>query len=177
MADNVNKKNIDDIVSGVHEALKTGEFSGAGVHFEFVEESCDSAIVFEDDETEKEVAPTVEKSPDNSKPEKADKASDDDSLMRESALGSSIWTTYVPRFTEVSDSYKMKKSDSIPPAPEPVPPVRPTVEKPVLSIDDDTVDAVDPTAEIENEKPVSDATLVTSGNSLVTDADEVSTVF
>ena len=148
MTDNVNKNNIDDIVSGVHEALKTGEFSGADVHFEFVEESVDSAIVFEDEEAEKEVSSSANEALGSQEPEKADKASDEDSAKQAGAIGSSIWTTYVPRFTEVSDSYKMKKSGTVPAEPEPAVPTRSTVEKPVLAVDDDAVDAVDPTAEI-----------------------------
>ena len=65
MADNTSKSNIDDIVSGVQQALKSGELSDGGVKFEFFDEdSEENSFTFEI------VEPKEEKSEEKEKVEK-----------------------------------------------------------------------------------------------------------
>ena len=55
MADNINRDSIDDIVSGVKEALRSGESIEGGVSLEFFEEDeTGVALVFEDEESDAE---------------------------------------------------------------------------------------------------------------------------
>lgn len=174
MSDNQKINNIDDIVSGVKEALKAGELSEGKVRFEFIEAEEESVgLVFED--ITEEIAPaekadTVDKSPEI-KAEKADENSETDT---ENPVSAGIWTTYVPRFTEVSESYRMKDNGAEEEKTQP----RVNKEPPIaVPEENDAAEELDPTAEIETEGEMGEATVVTSGNSASSDSDNVSTVY
>ena len=178
MADNINRGSIDDIVSGVKEALRSGESLEGGVSLEFFEDDeCDVALVFDDGESSVEPDEESEK---RREPEpkltEASPAFEEESEEAEKTVAPQdrIWTTYVPRFTAASDNYRMKKSDelSVPRAYEEK---KTQLDTPVFSADSDEAD-VDPTAELDSEAGILDATVVSSGNT-VSDNTDVSKVF
>ena len=175
MADNINSRDIDDIVSGVRAALSSGEGLG-GVRFEFVEEDEEAvSLVFDDEdsleETVTEADPIVVEAeePVVTVPEKKEEKEKPFSVSEEK-----IWTTYVPRFTGASDRYTMRKKEetaSAQPAYEAksvrdIPIFTPTAQE----------KAIDPTAEIDSEDSIVGATVITPGN-VVDDSADKSTVF
>ena len=180
MADNINKSNIDDIVSGVRKTLEAGEVSGGGISFEFVEDEPDNAaLVFEVSEPEEKTEEIKQEEP--SEPEKpvADTEEKTESAPTSEKTSDSahatIWTTYVPRFTEVSENYRMKSGDSFEEAP--VSPVKKERELPISVSDEPDGSEVDPTAEPECETVAPGATIVTSGAPVRDEREDVSTVF
>ena len=178
MADNINRGSIDDIVSGVKEALRSGESLEGGVSLEFFEDDeCDVALVFDDGESSVEPDEESEKRREpEPKPTEDSPAFEEESEEAEKTVAPQdrIWTTYVPRFTAASDNYRMKKSDelSVPRAYEEK---KTQLDTPVFSADSDEAD-VDPTAELDSEAGILDATVVSSGNT-VSDNTDISKVF
>ncbi len=170
MADNQKFNNIDDILSGVNEALRAGELSESKVKFEFVEaEEEEVSLVFEDlTDKEEEISevPEIELA-EEKLPEKAEEPEE------EKSISAGIWTTYVPRFTEVSENYRMKDSSAEEEKP------KPSVkrESPIELPDEAESEKIDPTAEIESEKSLPGATVVVSGSSDFSDAENVLTVY
>lgn len=177
MAENIGNGNIDEIVNKVKESLKAGELV-TNVSFEFEDE--------EESETEASLALQ------EAEPETADNPSEkiesieiiaEESIQKapapqteQSSVGSGIYTTYVPRFTSVSDNYRIKESKQ---SAEDVSSA-PISEQPkavTLDFENMATDPIDPTAELLNESAVADATVVISGNSYESDADDVSAVF
>ena len=162
MADN--KNSIDEIVSGVNEALKSGSVSSDNVRLEFFEEDgVTPALVFEEEEimeapseptasqTESECAETKEEAKPSSKA-----ASDEPK----------IWTTYVPKFTDASQTYRMKGQ----PAP------KNEAEQKTETVSAENTETVDPTGELI-ESAVTDATLVRSSVGGLNEGEDVSTMF
>ena len=180
MADNINKSSIDDIVSGVRKTLESGEISEGGVRFEFVEDAEEKTqLVFEDfepEETEMKAETEQEESSlEAFESEKAGEVSVAEDKEKIKAAPSVIWTTYVPRFTEVSENYRMK--DGTEEESEPVIKPKRDIESPIFVSEDEQEIALDPTAELESDNGISGATLVTSGNAANDDNEDVSTVF
>jgi len=184
MADNINKSNIDDIVSGVRKTLEAGEVSGGGISFEFVEDEPDNAaLVFEVSEPEEEKTeeikpeePSEPEEPASDTEEKAESAPMSDEPSE--SAHATIWTTYVPRFTEVSENYRMKSGDSFEEEPiAPVKPVKKERELPISVSDEPDGSEVDPTAEPECEMVAPGATIVSSGAPVRDEREDVSTVF
>ncbi len=189
MADNINKDSIDDIVSNVRKTLESGEVSDGGVLFEFVDdESEESAtFVFGEPVQQEEAAASAEpieepKSEPKSeqKPEPKPETVGEFEIQpekqeNEAPALAGIWTTYVPRFTEVSENYRMKSS-SEQEKPQPAQPKMPK-ESPILIPEQAESSPVDPTAELESESSLSGATVVTSGNSSYETGEDTSTVF
>ena len=190
MADNVNKNNIDDIVSGVRKALEMGELSDSGISFEFVDESEEQApaVTFEDAEPIADAQPAAPEPIAPSEPEPENKPEESISAKKpvedptpkkedsESVVGG-IWTTYVPRFTEVSDTYRMRRNDYVEQKETPAPPKKER-ELPITVSEDAPDLIVDPTAEPECESAILDATLISSGtNAATAENDEIATFF
>ncbi len=170
MAQTNRNNDIDDIVSGVHEALKNGEISVDNLRLEFTEEEESApALVFEDDEETEEKKTSADS---ESASDAVDEASESGAITEEEPVAEQspkIWTTYVPRFTEVSETYRMKGEDSSGA-------YAPTVRSAQPDSHTDEPE-VDPTAEIENEAPVTEARVVASGNPTLDEGEEISTVF
>lgn len=179
MAENINRDNIDDIVNGVREALKTGADLDDGVSLEFFEDDGnDTMLVFEDDEesTAPEAAqpvieePTVEiETSQDSEPDAELEKPKEESFSQDK-----IWTTYVPKFTGASENYRMKRSGDAP-AVSVSNEKRVELKTPVF-VSDTTVHNIDPTAELDSEESIAGATLVSSGNA-ARDISDISKVF
>ena len=161
MADNVNRSNIDDILNGVRETLDSGEISANDVRIEFVaEDSGEISLVFDDENEPADIAeePLADPLPiaEEQKPPVESEGVSAPETEGESD-NSLIWTTYVPRFTEVSDTYRMRGQTT---------PTSPRVEREEREIAEAAEPAeptIDPTSEENVERAVADATVVTSG--------------
>ena len=175
MADNIRSDNIDDIVSGVREALKSGENLEGGVRFEFVEDEDDTMLVFEDGDSEEpaEEEPKTEASEPVAAFEPVAEAKKE-STEKESRPQDKIWTTYVPRFTSASDSYRMKTSEN--PAFAAAREEKKEEMGAPITVADSHSAEIDPTAELDSEESVAGATVVSSGNT-VSDTADISKVF
>lgn len=171
MADNINRDNIDDIVSGVREALKSGADLDGGVSFEFFEDGeSDAMLVFEQEEAAEEPLSSEES---KAEPVKADEPEKEE-RVNDSFSQDRIWTTYVPKFTEASDNYRMKKSGES--AASPVREEKKVDAEAPIFVSDTTANDIDPTAELDSEDGIRGATLVTSGNA-ARDTSDISKVF
>ncbi len=193
MLENTNHNGVDEIENKTTATAEAAEFSDGGIIVEF-EDGGSVNIVFDDggeieaveelivgeplDEPEQE-EPLDEDFSDGPEEEPLIELEEEDAFD-EITVGAGIFATYVPRFTGAGDNYRMRSSSSpvseekkepeIAKKNEFAPPVTVSVE------DSDT--ALDPTAEtLDESASVSDATVVTSGNSLPTSSEEVTTVF
>ncbi len=179
MADNINRDNIDDIVNGVREALKSGAYLDSGVSLEFFEDDGnDTMLVFEDEE---EIAAPEESMSVIDEPVTMERDSQDtepvaevEKTEEEGFSQNKIWTTYVPKFTGASENYRMKRNGD-------TPAVSLSNEKKVeietpFYVPDTTTQNVDPTAELDSEESIVGATLVSSGNA-ARDTSDISKVF
>ena len=182
MAENINNGNIDDIVNKVKETLKSGDLS-ASISFEIVDgDESETVASFTFDEAVNENEDTVELKAEvvaeETEPQEELSADKEEVVTQEqeqTPISSGIFTTYVPRFTSVSENYRMRDNSAV----EEV--VTTAPEKPkdgsldFLNLPAD--DPVDPTAELVEEDSLVDATVALSGNSYESDADDVSAVF
>ena len=87
-------------------------------------------------------------------PENFDAKEEDERIV--ASESTKIWSTYVPRFTEVSETYRMNND----PRPRPEKTEKIIVNEEIKSVSDE---AIDPTGEIEQEMPVPDAVVVNLG--------------
>lgn len=175
MADNINRDSIDDIVSGVKEALRSGESIEGGVSLEFFEEDeTGVALVFEDEESDAEPEAESETEPEQDIAEPFLTPKEEKEDEKTIAPQDKIWTTYVPRFTSASDNYRVRKNDefSVPTSYEEK---KTQLDTPVFFSDSDEAE-VDPTAELDSEASILGATVVSSGNTVSDNAD-ISKVF
>lgn len=199
MAENTNPTNIDEIAKKVAATVASTELSKEGIFVEFAEDGSSIDIVFGDGNEEEETEAAAEAL--EAEPKEESLAEEqEDSVQNESEtvvevtvteeeeeedsgfdfVGSGIVTTYVPRFTGVSDSYRMRSSDLSEREEK-----KETVSSkkndfsPTVTLPEGEMETeLDPTAEmLDNSSAVSNATLVSSGNSFSDAPDEVTTVF
>lgn len=88
--------------------------------------------------------------------------------MEKKSAKSTVWTTYVPRFTEASDNYRMANSSKAP---------APTATVRVDAVKDDSATAVEPTAEIDGISESEEIKVVSVGAQQKENYDIQATVF
>ncbi len=156
------KINVDYVAADVSEKNS----SGGGIEFEFISEASAGGLVFED---ESKPAAEVQE---QTEPENSDSNTDsgEEFTIPESFEinekyntpasnneQTTIWSTYVPRFTEVSENYRMVND------PRPRPQDEVTVEDVSVSESQKDISSqIDPTAEYDSDEQT-DAVEVTSG--------------